>query len=189
MGSGKTNTEDHAELQRAAEQFRPIARAASIARSNGMSLLVFGVIGLLLSLAGFDPLDFSIGLVLTVTGFVEVHTSRRLALADVSAPARLARNELVLMLSILIYSVLRLTLLRGNGSELTEQLSSVRGMSMDMGELADSLNTLIYTTFIAVTVLYQGGMARYFARRRPMVEAYVRDCPDWARRVVGDLRN
>jgi hypothetical protein len=52
--------------------------------------------------------------------------------------------------------------------------------------LTDSLNTLIYTTCMAVTLVYQGGMARYFLRRRAMIATYLR-CPEWARRVVGDL--
>jgi hypothetical protein len=30
-------------------------------------------------------------------------------------------------------------------------------------------------------------MARYFLRRRAMIEAYLRESPEWARRVVGEI--
>jgi hypothetical protein len=49
------------------------------------------------------------------------------------------------------------------------------------------MNTLIYKLFIGVTLLYQGGMARYFLRCRPMIDTYLRECPEWARRIVAGL--
>ena len=47
---------------------------------------------------------------------------------------------------------------------------------------------LIYGIFIAVTLLYQGGMASYYLRRRAMIESYLRECPEWARRIVQELK-
>lgn len=180
-------TEDQDLLQRAVALHRPIARAASLARRNGLSLLVFGVLSVLVSLIGFDPFGLAIGAVLTWTGLVEYRTSRRLARADLLAPRMLARNELALMAGILVYCVLKLTVLRESGDELSEQLSIASGMDIDLAELTDSLNTLIYTTFSVVTVFYQGGLARYFMRRRAMIESYLRESPEWARRTIAEL--
>jgi hypothetical protein len=60
---------------------------------------------------------------------------------------------------------------------------------VDIGELTDSLNTTIYFTFLAATLLYQGGLALYFLRRKPMVERYLAEAPDWARATVESLRD
>ena len=32
-------------------------------------------------------------------------------------------------------------------------------------------------------------LARYFLRRRAMIDAYVQECPEWARRVVVEIRD
>ena len=70
------------------------------------------------------------------------------------------------------------------GEELAAQLGGTSALGIDVSALTNSLNALIYATFIAVTLLYQGGMARYFLRRRAMIDSYLQECPEWARRVV-----
>ena len=188
MTSVTMNTEQQEELRRAAELLRPIARAASLAHKNGAGYLIFGVLSVLFSLSGFDPVGLLVGGLLLGTGFVEVRTSRRLARGDPSAPRILARTELVLMAGISLYCALKLTVLKGSGAEWMEQLDGMTDMGADFRELTDSLTTLIYLTFLVVTLLYQGGMARYFLRRRMMIEVLHRECPDWARRVVVEFK-
>ncbi|TDJ78900.1 MAG: hypothetical protein E2O39_01295 [Planctomycetota bacterium] len=189
MSSRTMSTEEHEQLHRAAELLRPIARAAALGRKNGLGLLIFGVLGVLLSLPGLDAADFAIGAILTTTGLVEVRASRRLARADPAAPGLLARNELLLMAGILVYCMLQLTVLRASGDELAELLGDTSALGIDVAALTDSVNAIIYSTFIAVTLLYQGGLVRYFLRRRPMIDAYLRECPEWARRVVVEVRD
>lgn len=184
MTARTMSTEEHDQLRRAAELYRPIARAASVGRKNGLSLLIFGVLSVAFSLPGFDLVGLAIGAILTTTGFVEQRTSRRLARADPSAPKILARNELVLMAGILVYCALELTVLRPSGEELAARLGDARALGIDVEALANSLSTAIYATFMAVTLIYQGGMARYFLRRRAMIGSYWQQCPVWARRVV-----
>ena len=189
MASKTMSTEEHEQLRWAAELHRPIARAASLGRRNGLSLLIFGVLSVLLSLPTLDPVGVAIGAILTTTGLVELRTSRRLARADPSAPKILARNELVLMAGILVFCALKLTVLRGSGEKLVARLSDTIALGTDVAALTNSLNTLIYATFIAVTLLYQGGMARYFLRRRAMIDSYLQECPEWARRVVVEFKD
>ncbi len=181
--------EEQEQVRRAAELHRPIARAASLGHRNGVGLLIFGVLSVLFSLPDLDPIGFAIGSILIATGLVELRTSQRLARADPSAPKILARNELVLMAGILVFCVLKLTVLRGSGEELAAQLGGTSALGIDVAALTSSLNTLIYATFIAVTLLYQGGMARYFLRRRAMIDSYLQECPQWARRVVVEFKD
>jgi hypothetical protein len=188
MTSMTMNSDQQEELRRAAELHRPIARAAALGRRNGAGLLVFGVLSLLFSLSDFDPVGLLIGSLLLVTGFVEVRTSRLLARADPFAPRILARNELMLMAGISVYCVLKLTVLKGSGKELAAQLDGMTDMGTDVVALTNSLMTLIYATFLVVTLFFQGGMARYFLRRREMIESFVSECPEWARRVVAEFK-
>ena len=73
--------------------------------------------------------------------------------------------------------------------ELAEELDGMTGMGTDVVALAESLTSLIYSTFLVVTLLYQGGLARYFLQRRAMVEALLRESPEWARRVVLEFKS
>jgi hypothetical protein len=179
--------EEHEQLRQAAKLYRPIASAASLGRKNGLSLLIFGGISVLLSLSELDPVGFSIGAILTATGLVEFRISPRLTDADPSAPRILARNEVVLMACILTFCLLKLTVLRESGEALNELLGNTDTLGFDVTELSNSMNTLVYGVFIGVTLLYQGGMARYFLRCRPKIDTYLQECPEWARRIVAEL--
>ena len=183
--STSMNAEEHAQLERAAELVRPLARAASLARSNGAGLLVFGVVGVLFSLSGRYPADLALGVLLAVSGFVELRTARRLARADPSAPRILAANELLLMAGILAYCTLRLADPPASGEDPAGQLGALGIAGDDLAALTESLSRLIYLSCAGITLLYQGGLALYFLRRRARIESYLTECPEWARRVVG----
>lgn len=189
MASETMSTAEHEQLQRAAELHRPIARAAALARRNGLGLLIFGVLSVLLSLSDIDLVGFGIGAILIATGLVELRTSRRLARADPAAPKILARSELVLMAGILVFCVLKLTVQGESGGELAARLGNRSSLGINVQALTRKVNTLVYGTIIAVTLIYQGGLARYYLRRRSMIESYLRDCPEWARRVIVDIRD
>jgi hypothetical protein len=91
------------------------------------------------------------------------------------------------MCAIVAYAGLRLTLLRDDSAELERQLGDTSALGIDVGSLMESINTLVFATVAAVALLYQGGMARYFLRRRAMLDEYVATCPEWAREVVQGL--
>ncbi|RKY18758.1 MAG: hypothetical protein DRQ55_12510 [Planctomycetota bacterium] len=179
--------EEREQLAAAAALHRPLARAASLGRKNGLSLLVFGLATLLLSALGPDVVGLAIGAVVTVTGFIERRVATRLCRADEGAPLILARNELALLAGIVLYAGLKLTWLRESGAELARQIGDTGGLGVDIEALAQSLNTAVYATVIAVALVYQGGMARYFLRRRQMIAVYRAQAPAWARQIVEQL--
>ncbi len=179
--------EEREQLQQAAELHRPLARAAALGGKNGAGLVIFGVLTLLVSAFEPDFVGLAIGAVVTTTGFVERRFAARLITADEAAPKILACNELLLLLGIVTYGVLKLTLLRESGAELARQVGDTGNLGIDIEALAESLNTAVYATVIAVALLYQGGMASYFLRRREMIAAYRERCPAWAREIVEGL--
>ena len=184
------SAEQRSQLELAVALHRPLARAARLARSNARGYVLFGALTLVVAIAfGLDPLGLAIGAIVTGVGVAQLRATRRLQHADASAPRALARNELLLMGAIAGYAVLKLTLLRETGADLEAQLGDTGALGIDIGELAESMNSLVYSTVLAVTLLYQGGLALYFLRRRPALERYVAETPEWARTTVESLRD
>ncbi|HEX5053979.1 MAG TPA: hypothetical protein VFZ65_19530 [Planctomycetota bacterium] len=178
---------DRALLAHAAELHRPLARAAKIANGNGLGYVIFGGLSLMFSLVGFDVVGLAIGAVLLGVGLFERKQAAHLLRADAQAPLRLARGELVLLAAIVVYALLCLLVLPSAGDELKKQLHETRSMGIDVQRLADSMARAWYGTVIAVSLLYQGGMARYFQRRGADVTKYVGGVPAWARKFVESM--
>ena len=181
------STEDRAWLPRAAELHRPLARTAKLGMGNGMGYAVFGGLSLVFALSDWDKIGLILGAVLLGVGLYERDQSKRLLQADTAAPLRLACGELVLLGAIALYGVLGLTVLPGPSDLLQQQLGSTQGLGLDVQKIAKSISTIWYTTVIAVSLLYQGGMALYFRSRRYDVTRYLEEVPVWAREVVESM--
>ncbi|MHC5210361.1 MAG: hypothetical protein ACYTG2_06565 [Planctomycetota bacterium] len=187
MEERSLSSEERELLQAAVALHAPLARAARLGAANGLGYAIFGVLTLLFSVFGLDLVGLALGAVLLTVGILERRGAASLRHADPAAPGLLARNELVLMGAIVLYATLRLTILRDDSAALEQQLGDTSALGIDVGELMESMNTMVFATVAAVALLYQGGMARYFLLRRPMLDEYVSTCPDWAREVVEGL--
>jgi hypothetical protein len=181
--SNPLSAQDQELLGRAAELYRPLARAARIAHVNGSGFVIFGGLTLLVALFEPDYVAILLGACVTAVGIDERRAGDRLSAADPAAPRRLARNELLLLAAIAVYGLLKLTLLRPDGEELERTFGRALP-ELDVGGLVDSMTTATYATVIAVALLYQGGLARYFARKRADVDRFNAEIPEWARKVV-----
>jgi len=175
--------QDRELLARAGELHRPLARAARVAHSNGTCLAIFGALTILVAMFGPDFPALLLGGCVLWVGIAERRAGARLRNADPAAPRLLARNELILMGAIALYGMLKLTLLRPT-SESLEKLIGDSASGIDVKELLDSMTTAVYATVIIVALVYQGGMARYFSRKRPDVERFNAEVPHWARAVI-----
>lgn len=187
MSTHSMTAADQQALRAAAELHRPLARAAAVARSNALGYAAFGVLSLLVALLGLDVVGLAISALVTAVGILQLRAAPRLKHGDPAALRLLARNELVLMAGILVYCLLQLTLLRASGAELQEQIGDTSDLGLDLAELSDWLNTTIYSVFLGTTLLYQGGLALYFLRRKPLLERYLAEAPAWARATVEAL--
>lgn len=181
--------EQRAQLELALALHRPLARAANLGRSNARGYAAFGALTLLFAALGPDALGLAIGTIVTGVGIAQLRATKQLRGADPAAPRAMARNELVLMGGIAVYALLKLTLLRETGEDLQAQVGDTSALGISFTELTQSLNTLVYATVLAVTVIYQGGLALYFLRRRSMLERYLAESPEWARTTVESLRD
>lgn len=177
--------EQRAQLELAIELHRPLARAANLGRSNARGYVAIGALSLLVNAIWPDVLGLAISVIAVAVGAAQLSAAKKLRRADPTAPRSLARNELMLMGGIIAYSLVKLT--TGPGLDLRGVDASELGINLN--ELADATNTIAYATFIAVTLIYQGGLALYFLRRRPMLERYLAEAPEWARGTVESLGN
>lgn len=189
MSDASLTAESQELLRSAAALHGQLVRAASLARSNARCYVAFGVLTLLFAVSGLDVPNLAQGALLTAVGAAQLRAARRLRRGDLAAPGLLARNELVLMGGVLVYCALKLTVLRPASDGLSAQFGDLSGMGLDVSELTESMHTLVYTTFIVLSLLYQGGFARYFLRRRPLVERYVAEAPAWTRETVESLHD
>jgi hypothetical protein len=180
--SGPLSAQDQEVLARAAGLHRSLRRAASLARLNGMGYAVFGALSLMIAIpGGIDWIGAAVGVVLLGAGLVERTSGERLAHGDADAPKRLALAELVLLACIVAYGLAGLAGLFPGAQDLAD------ASGLGQLDIQALMNRIVYPTVIAVAVLYQGGMARYFWKKRADVERYREEAPEWARRLVEEL--
>jgi len=174
-------------LLRAAEVRRPIARAARIAAGNGLGYAIFGGLSLAFAMTDWDLIGLALGAALLGVGLFARAQAARLLRGDAAAPLQLARGELVLLGALVLYAVYGLLVPSTGMAELQHQLGNSKQYGLDIVRLEKLVRTTWYGIVLATTLLYQGGMARYFLRRRTDVARYLDEVPDWARRFVESM--
>jgi hypothetical protein len=169
-------------LRRTTQSRSDFLRASRVARKNGMTYIVFGILTLVLSY-GNDLAGLGLGAALVGLGLNARTWGQRLAIAEPSAPSRLALGEIGLLAAVVIYSVAKMTIMKTPMSELSMLMSTVPG-NIDVDALADSVTDVVYLVVMLVAFLYQGGLALYYRARRSAVRHYLEDTPEWAREIV-----
>src|SRR5437763_10497204 len=178
------SAEDRLELVETAKRFEPLRRAARRGRVNGLGYAVFGGLSLLLSISSTpDWIGLLIGTVLIGAGLVERSQAAHLGQGDPVAPARMAQAELALLGAILFGGMIKVVFSSSASGELRSAAGELSGLGVDVADLIDSVTRLFYAIVMAVSILYQGGMARYFLKRRNEVAIYL-PSPDWARSLA-----
>jgi hypothetical protein len=180
------SAEDRLELVETAKRLEPLIRAARWGSANGLGYAVFGGLSILLSISSSpDWIGLLIGAVLIGAGLFERSQAARLEQGDPVAATRMAQAELALLGTILFGCVIKLVFPSSASSELREA-SELSGLGLDMSDLIDSVTRLVYSVAMVVSILYQGGMARYFLRRRSDLAIYLAS-PDWARSLAQSI--
>ena len=178
------STEDRLELVETAKRLEPLKRAAKLGRANGLGYVVFGALSFLLSISSNpDWIGLMIGAVLIGAGLIESSQAAHLGQGDPMAPTRMAQAELALLGAILLGGVIKLVFSASASGELHTATGELPGLGLDVADLIDSVTRLVYSVVMAVSILYQGGMARYFLKRRNDVAIYLAS-PDWARSLA-----
>jgi hypothetical protein len=153
-----------------------LRRVMRLARFDGMSLLVVSGAFALLSAASRDVSGAMIGLLIAGAGAIELHGVALLR-AGLNGMRWLVSSQLCLMAMILVYVAIRIArpdvswimpYVKGEAAE--PIILAAQQNNLTVEQLLIEGMTTLYAMVGAITVLYQGGMAIYYVRRRVAVE-------------------
>lgn len=177
------------ELSDAKQSAKKIRNAARVASFNGWSLGIGAALSAPFALFSLVGLLLTVGL--AVVSFNEFRGRNRLLQFDPAAAKMLGWNQLALLAMIVVYCLWMLYAgLTGESSfvaqmEAQPELQAALGSMDEMGDLYNRLVVILYSSIMAVSVVFQGVNALYYFSRRKYIQAYVRDTPEWVRDVQG----
>lgn len=159
------------DLSAAVGALRRVRRARGVARFNGWSAVILGVPAVLFGL--FSTTSLVVGLALLALGVRELRLGERLTKLDPAACRALALNQLILLAGVLIYCGW-MTHAGLNGPALADRAPELERLAGGTTESIDGLvrtaTIAIYATVAALSLLFQGLNAWYYATRRPHIE-------------------
>jgi hypothetical protein len=147
-----------------------LQRILRVARTNGLSVVIIAGLGTLFSLG--DWVGVGVGVAVFVGGWMELKGRKQLVHGDIAGVRTLVQSQWVVLGAIEIYCVMMLGFSQDHGVS-QELRGAMMEMGVDMVALEPSLRLAFYATYAAValvSIVYQGGMARYYARRVGVVQ-------------------
>lgn len=151
------------------------ARVLRVSTFEGRTVFVIGAAGGVLSALLGDWFGAVVGSLVAGAGAVELHGGQLLRHGQQRGMNWLVRSQLLLGNTILLYCAIRLLTISvaSLDAEMTPDLRaalSQYGMgAKDFEVMAVKLYRLVYSLVASLTLLYQGGMALYYHRRRKIV--------------------
>ena len=152
-----------------------LRRVLKVSRLNGWSVAIFAGLCSLVTLATGDPVGVSVGLLVTLGGALEVRGHRMLQRGNAAGMTWLVRSQLVVLGTIWVYAATRLL---SFDAELVRELvtpelrTSLNELGLTMEDILPLVRRafyLLYGSVMAVTLIYQGGLALYYRRRTALV--------------------
>jgi hypothetical protein len=169
------------ELGEARQSLRKITRAASTAKIEGGTIFVFGILTFLCGIGSIT--DMLGGVILTVIGFVEFTSAKKLTRLDEKAIKILTINQLCLAGVILLYAVFKiygeLTSPSQNLPDLSQADAQVAG---NLAGVQSQLTHLIYLAVYAgliIAAFGEAALALYYHTRAAHLRKYLADTPAW----------
>lgn len=147
-------------------------RVLRLARFDGWSMLIVAALFALLAALSGDRIGAAVGVLIAGVGLLELHGVTLLRHSDPRGLRWLVGSQFALMACVLGYCALRLaypelTHLRAAVTDEMKTQLEVIGWSVD--QFLVLVYRLTYYAVALATVLYQGGMALYYLRRRAAV--------------------
>ena len=152
-----------------------------VANFNGKSVLIIAGLGAVISLAMGDFVGTAAGALVAYGGWMELAGRKDVSRGDIAGMKKMIRAQWLVLGPILVYCVTRL-LSFDNETALGMISADMRSELMSSGVDLDAIMHMVkltfyltYSIFAVVTLFYQGGMARYYSRRIPIVQQALAD--------------
>jgi hypothetical protein len=152
-----------------------LRRVLKVSRLDGWSVAIFAGGCSLVSLAFGDPVGVSVGLLVTLGGALEIRGHRMLKHGNADGMRWLVRSQLVVLATIWAYAARQLlsfdtAIVRELATPDMRASLNELGLTMeDILPLVRRAFYLLYGGVMAVTLIYQGGLALYYRRRTAAV--------------------
>lgn len=147
---------------------KTLKRVLYISHLDGRSVTFIAGISTVVSLCFADWFGAVVGGLVTFAGLYELRGRKRLIGGDSGGMTNLVRAQLLILGTVWVYALI--CLLTFNEAKSASQLAAAFGMSSsELGPFLKKSNTVLYSTLIGVTLLFQGGLARYYHSRRAAV--------------------
>lgn len=151
-----------------------LRRTVRLARLDGTTMLVIAGVFALASASGKDGLGAAVGLLVAGAGAIELHGATLLRAGAVRGVNWLVASQIFLMAVVLGYVGHRLGHVEVGPMRalLTdEQRVVIRQAGMTVDTFLTTVYRIVYDGVAVATVLYQGGMALHYLRRRGPIAA------------------
>lgn len=153
-----------------------LARTIRLSNANGRIVLWLSGLFALFAAAGHDAIGAAAGCAAAGAGAIELHGSGLLRREESRGVDWLIRGQLLLLAAILIYAALRLTYF--DVEALRERITPEVDARLNQLGVTHERFLEFYRTFFQifyaltgfVALLYQGTMARYYAKRRLTIQ-------------------
>lgn len=162
-------------LEEASARMKTVLRPARVARVNGWTVGVFGVLSVLLGLVSGGG-GVVVGLALVAVAWNEMRGIKRLQALDPEGARILAWNQLILGGVVAVYCAAAIARARVSPDPSMKELEELGGIPA--GLIAE-LTTVLYGAVAAIVVIVQALFARYHFKAGEKVAAFRRDTPAW----------
>ena len=158
-----------------------LRRVLRVANFNGKSVVILAALGAVISLLMGDFVGTAVGALVAYGGWVELAGRKQVSGGDAEGMKKMISAQWLVLGPVLVYCVTRLvsfdseTALGMIPSDMRTELLSA---GVDLNAIMSLVKLTFYLTysiFAFVTLLYQGGMARYYRRRIPIVQQALAD--------------
>ncbi len=174
--------EHREQLADAARLRRPLDRAARVATVSAWSLAVFAALSLPFAFFSLKGLAVAAGLIYVAVG--EFRGRAALRRVDPRAPVLLARNQAALAAVLTVYCVWCMVDARTGPSLYEQAVADTPELAAVLEPMQDSIRDITFYAYgliLAVGLVVQALVIRYYLSRRRPLDAYLQNTPEWVR--------
>lgn len=154
-----------------------LRRVLWISALDGWSISLFAGLCTLISLLWFEWAGVIVGALVTTAGAIELRGRRKLLRGDAHGLPLLVRAQVMILAVIWLYAFENLlafdesTIMASVTPEMRNAFSQAGVSVEDFRPMLKPVYYSLYLTVIAVTLLFQGGLALYYHSRRTKITA------------------
>ncbi|HEX8520862.1 MAG TPA: hypothetical protein VF669_01315 [Tepidisphaeraceae bacterium] len=174
------------EISEARTRVRKIRSAVTLARFDFWGTAIFGGLTVLGSLVSFSLPGLLLGLAMAAVAYFEHHGANDLSNLELTAPRRLACNQLFFAAALLAYAAWTLFYGLNHLEQYTGLIASQMPPELSDSSMVISINSLtklililLYGTLAVVALTVQPGTALFYFSREKHLRAYLSQTPRW----------